>query len=191
MNNLKQMSFADLSAMKGQIIQTLNTMRSNLQKLTLLNNSVSMEMQNRIDFAANQNRKIEKTAWQTVFENVVSCINERESQKDCKAALEMFFSATARESDPLDQHIDWVQVLLAEYQDLLSWAIEIGYKEEDVDSRMLCQSKVKSLVENIRAAIKFAHPFFGGITDQDIEDSDSGPLPAPPGISPKKCSSNF
>lgn len=58
--------------------------------------------------------------------------------------------------DLLDQPIQWVSALLAEYDRLLEIAKGMGYEEEDPDSRSTMQVEVRRLIEGVNTAIREA-----------------------------------
>ena len=61
-----------------------------------------------------------------------------------------FFKAVAGDPDLLDQPIDWVAALLAEYGEVIA---RTGYSVEDVDSHIEMCNKVRALISDVRAAI--------------------------------------
>lgn len=71
-------------------------------------------------------------------------------------AAPAFFKAVAGLPDLLDQPIQWVSALLAEYDRLLEIAKGIGYEEEDPDSRSTMQVEVRRLIEGVNTAIREA-----------------------------------
>lgn len=71
-------------------------------------------------------------------------------------AAPVMFKAVAGLPDLLDQPIQWVSALLAEYNRLLEMAKEMGYEEEDPDSRSTMQGEVRRLIDGVNAAIKQA-----------------------------------
>lgn len=90
------------------------------------------------------------------FDNIEVYGPNQEANARLVVAAPKFFKAVAGLPDLLDQPIQWVSALLAEYGRLLEIAKDMGYEEEDPDSRSTMQVEVRRLIDGVNTAIKEA-----------------------------------